>query len=121
MLGVGLNVEQAAFPPALADRATSLRLVTGRPVERLAPLAPFLRRLERRLADAEDDAPALVAAVEGRLEQRGEEVAVAFPGTDRAPLAGRVAGLAPTGALRLETASGEVAVHAGEVTLAVPS
>ena len=121
VLGVGLNVEQAAFPPALADRATSLRLVTGRPVERLAPLAPFLRRLERRLADAEDDAPALVAAVEGRLEQRGEEVAVAFPGTDRAPLAGRVAGLAPTGALRLETASGEVAVHAGEVTLAVPS
>ena len=121
VLGIGANVEQTAFPPALAGRATSLRLVTGRPVERLAPLDPFLRALERRLSDAERHPARLVAAVEGRLEQRGEEVTVAFPGTDRPPVEGRAVGLAPTGALRLATASDEIAVHAGEVTLAVPS
>ncbi|MDT7856164.1 biotin--[acetyl-CoA-carboxylase] ligase [Rubrivirga sp. S365] len=121
VLGAGLNVEQAAFPDALADRATSVRLVTGRPVERLAPLDPFLRRLEARLADAEGRPARLVADIEGRLEQRGETVAVGFPGTDRPPVEGRVVGLAPTGALRLATDAGEVALHAGEVTLAVPS
>ena len=121
VLGVGLNVEQTAFPDALADVATSVRLVTGRPVDRLAPLAPFLRRLECRLAETEDRPARLVAAVEGRLEQRGDEVAVGFPGTDRAPVEGRVVGLAPTGALRLATDAGEVALHAGEVTLALAS
>ena len=30
ILGIGVNLAQTAFPPALADRATSLRLVTGR-------------------------------------------------------------------------------------------
>ena len=121
VLGVGLNVEQATFPPSLAEVATSVRLVTGRPVERLAPLAPFLGRLARRLADAEAHAARLVADVEGRMEGRGEDVAVAFPGTDRAPVEGRVVGLDATGALRLETDGGERVVHAGEVTLAVPS
>lgn len=121
ILGVGLNVEQAAFPPALADRATSVRIVTGRPVDRLAPLNPFLRRLEHRLAEAEGHPARLVAAVEDRLEQRGEAVAVGFPGTDRPPVEGRVVGLAPTGALRLATGTGERAFHAGEVTLALAS
>ena len=121
VLGVGLNVEQAAFPGALADVATSVRLVTGRPVERLAPLAPFLRRLARRLADAEARPARLVADVEGRLEGRGDGVAVGFPGTERAPVEGRVVGLDATGALRLQTGAGERVVHAGEVTLAVPS
>ena len=121
ILGAGLNVEQAAFPPSLADVATSVRQVTGRPVERLAPLHPFLRRLEHRLADAERHPARLVGAVEARLERRGDDVAVGFPGTDRAPVEGRVLGLTPTGALRLETASGEVALHAGEVTLALAS
>jgi hypothetical protein len=38
----------------------------------------------------------------------------------RGALVGRVLGLAPDGALRLATAEGERAVHAGEVTLAPP-
>lgn len=118
VLGIGLNVEQGSFPEALADLATSLRLVTGRPVDRLAPLAPLLARLAVRLGDAEDVSARLVAAVEGRLEGVGETVTVGFPASSRLPSRGRVLGLAPDGALRLATEAGEVAVHAGEVTLA---
>lgn len=118
LLGIGLNVEQAAFPADLADRATSLHRVTGRPVDRLAPLAPLLDCLAARLGDAEDAPDRLVRDVEARLEGRGTEVLVGFPGTDRPPVAGRVLGLAAGGALRLGTEAGEMALRAGEVTLA---
>ena len=42
ILGIGINLAQTAFPAALADRATSLRLVTGRAVEGGAILAAVL-------------------------------------------------------------------------------
>ncbi len=116
ILGVGLNVRQTAFPAGLS--ATSLRLATGRDVERLAPLGPLLERLAARLADAEHAPDALLAAVEARLVSVGEMRAVRFPGTDRPALSGTVLGLAPDGALRLATSAGERTVHAGEVTLA---
>lgn len=119
ILGIGMNVRQASFPPTLADRATSLHRVTGRPVERLAPLAPLLDRLAVHLAEAEDAPRRLVRAVEARMEGIGETVAVGFPGLDRPPLEGVVLGLAPDGALRLDTDAGETHVRAGEVTLAL--
>ena len=50
VLGIGLNVNQVDFPDALADTATSLRLITGR----LVPRAPLLARLLRRLEDRSD-------------------------------------------------------------------
>lgn len=116
ILGVGLNVRQTAFPAGLA--ATSLRLATGRDVERLAPLGPFLERLAARLAEAERAPGVLLAAVEARLVSVGETRSVRFPGTGRPALSGTVLGLAPDGALRLATPAGERTVHAGEVTLA---
>ena len=116
VLGLGLNVRQAAFPDGLP--ATSIRIATGRDIERLAPLGPFLERLAVRLAEAEQAPDALLAAVEARLVGVGEARAVRFPGTDRPPVVGAVLGLAPDGALRLATSAGERTVHAGEVTLA---
>ena len=117
LLGVGLNAGQSSFPPELADVATSLRLETGQPVDRLAPLAPVLRRLEERLGQAASAPDRLVAAVEGRMEAVGTAVAVQDPGSGRTLHRGTVLGLAPDGALRLATAAGETAIYAGEVTL----
>ena len=117
VLGIGLNVRQTAFPAGLG--ATSLRIASGRDVERLDALGPLLAHLAARLADAERQPEALLAAVEARLVGVGETRAVRFPGTDRAALVGTVAGLAADGALRLVTAAGEQTVHAGEVTLAL--
>lgn len=48
ILGIGVNLAQTAFPAALADRATSLRLVTGRAVDGDAILAALLEHLARR-------------------------------------------------------------------------
>ncbi len=118
LLGVGLNVGQDAFPPPLDATATSLALATGQPVARLAPLRPLLDRLADALGRVASDPAGLVAAVEGRMEGVGEPVAVRDPATGRVVAEGRVLGLAPTGALRVATEDGEVAVVAGDVTLA---
>jgi BirA family transcriptional regulator, biotin operon repressor / biotin---[acetyl-CoA-carboxylase] ligase len=45
ILGIGVNLGQTAFPDELADRATSLRLVTGRAPAADAVLAAVLERL----------------------------------------------------------------------------
>lgn len=47
ILGIGINLAQTAFPAALAERATSLRLVTGRDFEAGAVLAAVLEPLAR--------------------------------------------------------------------------
>ena len=121
VLGIGLNVNQQAFPPELAEKATSVALEAGRPVERAALLAALLAALERRYdALAAGDGSALLAAFERRMHGLGQPVAVRYPGTARAPLGGVVLGVAPDGALRLETLDGERRLYAGEVTLAPP-
>ncbi len=48
VLGVGINVNQRAFPPGLAAEATSLARVVGRRLLRAEVLAAFLRALDRR-------------------------------------------------------------------------
>jgi BirA family biotin operon repressor/biotin-[acetyl-CoA-carboxylase] ligase len=47
ILGIGMNLNQTRFPSGLAERATSLRLVTGRVQDRDAILTALLARLER--------------------------------------------------------------------------
>src|SRR5262249_33646036 len=51
IVGIGLNLEQAGFPDEIANRATSLRLVTGRAHEPARILASVLGALDRRYAD----------------------------------------------------------------------
>ena len=51
ILGIGLNVNQAAFPRELADRATSLRVATGRAHEPDRLLAAVLDALDRRYGE----------------------------------------------------------------------
>src|SRR5436190_943041 len=46
IVGVGLNVNHPALPEEIADRATSLRLASGRPQSRLDILVDFLEQFE---------------------------------------------------------------------------
>lgn len=46
VVGVGINVNTPSFPPELAERATSLRLVAGRTLDRGALLAALVNELE---------------------------------------------------------------------------
>src|SRR5215475_708552 len=48
IVGIGVNLNTDAFPPELATKATSLRLVAGRPVDRARFTAGLLAALEAR-------------------------------------------------------------------------
>ncbi|PSQ79183.1 MAG: biotin--[acetyl-CoA-carboxylase] ligase [Bacteroidetes bacterium QH_8_67_23] len=123
VLGVGLNVNQRAFPGVTSEREphrappTSLARVAGRPVERAPLLAQILRRLEARYQSLFDDAGRSVrAACEARLTALGERVTVERPRSGER-LDGVFLGLAPDGAMRLRLPGGaEHVLHAGDVT-----
>ena len=51
VLGIGINLTQTAFPDEIAERATSVRLLTGRDPDPDALLATLLAALGRRYAE----------------------------------------------------------------------
>jgi BirA family biotin operon repressor/biotin-[acetyl-CoA-carboxylase] ligase len=58
VIGIGINLNQETFPLELYPLATSLRLVTGKPQDRLALLVALLRALDRELTLLEEEAAA---------------------------------------------------------------
>ncbi len=116
ILGIGLNVNQDAFPSEIADRATSLQQAAHRPIERAPLCAELLLHLERRYQSlSEDDGASVRAAYEERLHDRGQRVTLRFTGRDEM-VRGTIRGITRDGALRLGTPSGVEVVRAGEVT-----
>ena len=58
VVGIGVNLRSAAYPPELSDRATSIEVELGRPVERAMLVVTCLRRLAdgvRRLRQGGDE------------------------------------------------------------------
>ncbi len=115
VLGIGLNVNQTAFPDPLASRATSLRLETGRGVPRAALLAEVLARLEHWTEQLGTGADSLRRAFAERMAGLGERALVRLTATGQ-PLEGTVVGIDAAGALRLRTGDGVRVLHAGDVT-----
>ena len=115
-IGVNLNAPETAFPPALRAKAGSLRLATGRRVDRAAFTGRLLAALEARYGRFVARGFSSVRAEwEAYSVLTGAEVRVASP---EGELAGRVLGLDDDGALRLRRPGGGVVrVVAGEVTL----
>ena len=68
VLGIGVNVnhETADFPPELVERATSLRLATGRTVDRAALAVHILAQLAARFDRVAEDFSALVGEAAAR-------------------------------------------------------
>src|SRR5262245_49633110 len=60
VIGVGLNVNHSAFPPDIADRATSLRMESGRIQSRIELLIEFLQQFELLLARFNEKGPASI-------------------------------------------------------------
>jgi BirA family biotin operon repressor/biotin-[acetyl-CoA-carboxylase] ligase len=117
ILGIGINLNEGAYPPELAARATSIEGATGKAADSECVLAALCKHLAIRYAQ-------LHAPVAGQSEilrdwsasssyAEGKRVRVhsateIFQGTTR--------GLEPDGALRVETAPGEIKiVRAGDV------
>lgn len=106
VLGVGLNVTTDAFPPEIADTATSLRLagVSATPESVLDELLPSLSRWLAARPDA------VLAAWRSRDALKGERVR--WLGGE-----GIADGIDDSGALCVRTPNAPVTLEAGEVHL----
>ena len=114
VLGIGINLRSAAYPPEIADRATAIEVELGRPVDGGLVLAQVLARLNGVLGE-------LASAGPPTLFQRWLDLAPSAQGTtiewDGAggPRRGVTAGLAEDGALLARTSEGLERILAGEI------
>src|SRR5579863_5216574 len=117
LLGIGLNLNLAAddIPEDLRDKATSVRIATGRRCDRIAIAAALFNRLDSRYMEVEAHG---FAAMRDEYEKysalTGKRVTVI---NGAARISGRVTGIDTDGALMLETDSGPNRVLAGEVSV----
>lgn len=117
VVGIGINVHQRSFDPALSTPATSLDIETGLRVHRQPLLVSLLKLLEREsleLADpaAEQAIPTRVEAASTWLRNRSVEV--------HGPQActGVTNGLDANGFLLVQTSAGTVTVQTGGIRAA---
>jgi BirA family biotin operon repressor/biotin-[acetyl-CoA-carboxylase] ligase len=111
VIGIGLNVNRREWPQELRASATSLRAATSaaQPFDRGRCLAALLQAVEawvERLVSAGGEAVA--AALQDRLALRGERVRCG-------DTEGVLQGVAPSGAVRIATASGVRELLAGRL------
>ena len=116
VVGIGLNANQGAFPDEIAWKATSLRLETGRRVERSAVLRRILLELEEayRLY-YEERRPGFLEAYQARCISLGRRVRAERGGN---PLEGEAVAVTAEGDLLLRCGNGRLeAVRSGEVSV----
>jgi BirA family transcriptional regulator, biotin operon repressor / biotin---[acetyl-CoA-carboxylase] ligase len=117
VVGVGINANAVAFPPEIAERATSLRRALGRAVDRVELLAALLEAFEPLCEAFDRRGPA--AAVEA-FEAHAAFPApcrVTAPGRPQERLEGIALGVEPDGALRLRDQTGQIhRVISGELS-----
>jgi BirA family biotin operon repressor/biotin-[acetyl-CoA-carboxylase] ligase len=117
VIGIGINVNGVDFPPEIAARATSLRRVLGRVVDRAQLLGALLGAFEPLFEEFERRGPA--AAVEA-FEAHAAFPArcrVTAPGVPGERLEGIAVGVEPDGALRLRDDTGQIhRVISGELS-----
>jgi len=113
-VGINANWDVAEMPEEIRDRATSISVVTGKPVDRLQLLVAFLFALESvygliRAGRRQE----IIAEAVMRSDVLGQAVTVRF--LDGSAIAGRAVGFDDSGGLQLETMDGVRAVHVGEI------
>lgn len=116
VIGIGINANSTAFPETLQEKATSIRLATGRPVRRVALLQEILRRLEKLLKEnAVSLTPAFLENYKSSCASLGRLVGFEHGGRR---MTGTAVDISPEGELvvRLEDGSFET-VFSGEVSI----
>jgi BirA family biotin operon repressor/biotin-[acetyl-CoA-carboxylase] ligase len=115
IVGIGLNVNSSAFPPEVAEIATSLRIETSLEHPRHEVLAAIIRSFARRSREIGSDFDQLLDSVRQRCVLTGHRVSLS---TSSGPRQGVIEGIAPGGELLLRTESGlERLIQADEVRI----
>lgn len=113
VVGIGLNINSIAFPPEVAEIATSMRMEAGQEFSRAGVLAEIVSKFSRRRLQIENDFDRLISEVGVRCVLTGRRVTLI---TANGPKTGTVEGIAPGGELLLRTAEGlERLIQADEV------
>jgi len=117
ILGIGINLTSAALLPDLLDSATSVESATGKEPDLEVVLQALIRALERHymtLQSSRGLEEIIRAWSERSSYAQGKRISVS---NGDVILEGTTRGLESDGALRLETATGEIRlVRAGDVT-----
>src|SRR5436309_1161721 len=115
IIGVGVNVNHEYFPEDIAERATSLRIASGRIQSRMAILVEFLEEFESLYMGFERKGPRLIIDHWMRLSSfaNGRKIEV-HDGVRK--ICGITRGLNPLGALRVEQKDGQIQeIYSGDV------
>ena len=114
VLGIGINIGPASFPPELSDSAGSIETELGRAADAGVVLAQVLAGLNRVLSEVEHAGPPSLFTrwIELAPSARGERIEWEGP---HGVQTGTTAGLAEDGALLARTADGLARIIAGEV------
>jgi BirA family biotin operon repressor/biotin-[acetyl-CoA-carboxylase] ligase len=117
VIGIGINVNQSAFPADLQAIATSLRLVSGTEWSRVELCAALLKSLDREyrsLLESRNNVDSILRRFQERsASARGQQVEV----EEDASLQGITDGLDERGFLKVRTAQGVRTVLSGTVRL----
>jgi BirA family biotin operon repressor/biotin-[acetyl-CoA-carboxylase] ligase len=115
VVGYGINVASAAFPPELGDRATSLESELGRAVDRHHVLVETLAALSRRYEDLLDGRFDAILDAWRRHAPAASGARVAWTTRD-GPQSGMTAGIDDHGALLVQVGDRVERIVSGEVT-----
>jgi BirA family biotin operon repressor/biotin-[acetyl-CoA-carboxylase] ligase len=115
VVGIGINVNQATFPPELQGVATSLRLATGSEWSRVELCAALLKSLDREYRELVENANAR-ASILRRFSERSSSVnGVHVTVEENGGFEGITEGLDSRGFLQVRTAAGLRTVLSGTV------
>ena len=115
IVGVGVNVNHDRLPDDISDRATSLRMASGRIQSRIEILLEFFEEFENIYMDFERKGPAGIIEQWTRFSSFAEGRKIEIHDGIR-KISGTTRGLNPLGALRIEQKGGKVEeVYSGDV------
>ena len=115
IIGVGVNVNHERLPDAIAGRATSLRMASGRIQSRIEILLEFFVEFETIYMDFERKGPSGIIGQWTRFSSFAEGRKIEIHDGVR-KISGMTRGLNPLGALRIEQKGGRVEeVYSGDV------
>jgi len=117
LLGIGINVNLALkdVPTDLRDKATSVRIATGRPCDRIELASALFNRLDSRYMEIEASGFAAVRPAWERYSALTGRRVTVVEGDART--AGVVRGIDDDGALLLDTGAGPLRILTGDVSI----